>query len=427
MRNYYHLLKDNPEYAKLWLAQVVSLTGDWFNTVALLSLVATYSNGSGLAIGFFLVLRTLPQLLGSPVAGVLLDRFNRRNLLVWSNLLRAVVVPFFLIVDSPDMLWFIYVVTAVQFTLSSVFEPGQAAIIPALIKPQSILEGNTLMSVTWSVMLAFGAIVGGGFAYVFGIKAALIADAITFLIAGLLLMWVKYDPERGRLLAKAAGVDPTTPDETSFIEGLRYVRRHPQIASTLFVKFGQSLGNIDTLMTIFATQLFVIGANGELSLAILWSVFGVGAVIGPLIGNRFSDSSVRRLRRIMLYGFVAIVAGWFVLGFAGSLLMVSVAILFRSMGGSVNWTYSNVLIQKTTPDAMLGRVFSMDMISYYTATVISQLLHGWLVDVFGVQNIGWVIWGTFVVSIAPLAVWGWVVPYLERLEAQTPAPAPVGD
>jgi len=247
--NYLELLRHNPEYTKLWLAQVISLTGDWFNTIVLLGLVAEYSEGSGIAVSFFLMLRVLPPLIAGPAAGVLLDKFNRKNILVLSNLLRAAVVPLFLLANSPDLLWLIYVVTIIQFMLSAVFEPGQSAIIPALVRPIDIVEGNTLMSVTWSVMLAVGAILGGLFAFLFGSTAALIADSVTFAIAGLLIITVQYDPERGRKLAKQFDIDPKQEEDTSFIEGIRYIRRTPQMAAALFIKFGGSFGNIDTLLT----------------------------------------------------------------------------------------------------------------------------------------------------------------------------------
>lgn len=421
---YITLLRENPEYAKLWFAQVISLTGDWFNTVVLLGLVSEFSEGSGIAISIFLVLRFLPPLIVGPFAGVLLDRFNRRNLLVASNLLRALIVPLYLLGASPDTLWIIYGVTIIQFTLSAIFEPGQSAIIPALVKPEQIVRGNTLMSVTWSVMLAAGAIIGGLFAYVFGATAAIIADAITFAFAGGLLLWVDYDPEKGRKLAKQFEVEPSQEEDTSFMEGIRYIRQTPQIAAAIFIKFGQSIGNVDTIMTIFATQLFVIGERGELSLAILWSTFGLGAILGPAITNNFDDDTVKRLRRLVGVGFSLIMVGWVVLGVSNTLLLVSLGILFRGMGGSINWTYSNIIIQKTAPDAKLGRMFSIDMVGFYFATVVSTLATGWLIDVLGTDYIYWIIAGTGVVALIPLLIWAWIVPTLERMEA-TQQQAPI--
>lgn len=413
---YWQLLQRNPGFTLLWLAQVISLTGDWFNTVVLSALVAQYSNGSGLAISLFLMARFLPPLVVSPFAGILVDRFNRKNLLIASNLLRAMVVPIFLVVNSPDLLWLIYVVTIVQFVLSSIFEPGQAAIIPALTEPDDLVEANTLVSITWSVMLALGAVLGGVFTYFFGKDAALIMDALTFLIAGLCIWRIDYDPERGRKLAKAAGVEPAEEEDTSFREGLRYALRTPQILAALFVKFGNSIGNVDTVMTVFATQLFVVGAGGELSLGILYSSFGVGAFVGPILTNRINDGSVFRMRRLILIGFVTIVVGWLLLGFSYALAVAAIAIFVRALGGSINWTYSTIIIQKTAPDAKLGRMFSLDFAGFQLATVVSTLIHGLLIDLVGAEQVRIIAIGTAVVSVLPVLFWMFMLPRLERYE-----------
>lgn len=413
---YWQLLRRNPGFTRLWLAQVISLTGDWFNTVVLSALVAEYSNGSGLAISLFLMARFLPPLVVSPFAGILVDRFNRKNLLIASNLLRALVVPIFLVVNSPDLLWLIYAITIVQFVLSSIFEPGQAAIIPALTQPDDLIEANTLVSITWSVMLALGAVLGGVFTYFFGKDAALIIDAVTFLIAGMFIWQIDYDPERGRKLAKAAGVEPAEEEDTSFREGLRYALRTPQILAALFVKFGNSIGNVDTVMTVFATQLFVLGAGGELSLGILYSSFGLGAFIGPILSNRINDGSVFRMRRLILIGFVTIVAGWLLLGVSYALAVAAVAIFVRAVGGSINWTYSTIIIQKTAPDAKLGRMFSLDFAGFQLATVVSTLIHGLLIDLIGAEQVRVIAIGTAVVSVIPVLFWMFMLPRLERYE-----------
>jgi MFS family permease len=418
MQRYWRLLHENPEYAKLWFAQVISLMGDWFNTVVLSSMVARFSNGSGIAISIFLMLRVLPPLLAGPFAGVLLDRFNRKHLLVASNLLRAVIVPLYLLSTGAETLWIIYAITILQFALSAVFEPGQGAIIPALVKPIDIVEGNTLMSITWSVMLSAGAILGGIFAFMFGTTAALLADAATFAFAGALIIWMNYDPEQGRKLQKALEIEQVEIEDTSFMEGLRYIRRTPQIAAALFVKFGQSFGNIDTLLTIFATQIFLVNNNSELSLGILYSALGLGALIGPIVTNLVNDGSVKQMRRLIAIGFIFSLLCWPILGWAASLMMVAVAIFIRAVGGSINWTYSSVVIQKTAPDAKLGRMFSLDMVGFYFSTMVSTLIHGALIDWLGIEKIDWIIWGTMLVGLIPAVIWFWIVPKLEAIEKQ---------
>ena len=404
MQRYAGLLRRNPDFARLWLSQVISLLGDWFDTITLLALVAHYSpENSGLAVSGLLLARYIPPMVISPVAGVLVDRFDRKRLLVWSNWLRAIVVLLLVLTTSgPQWLWLIYVLTVIQFSLSAVFEPGQSAVIPNLVKGNDLVIANTLGNITWSAMLAFGAVIGGGVSAALGANTALLIDALTFAVAGLLIY--RIDAHKFKAAAPLAH-EPKT--DTSFREGLRFLRRNPGTAATLLVKFGTSLGNIDTLMTIFATQIFVLGAGGQLSLGIMYSAFGIGAVVGPLLLNRYNDGSVRSMRRLVIVGFLWATLGWFVIGSAGSLLMVCVALILRAMGGSVNWTYSTVMIQKLVPDGYLGRMFSIDMALFYLATVLSTIVHGALVDALGTENIRWIAFGTMVISLIPLAGWQW--------------------
>ena len=451
MSRYFAVLRNNPDFTRLWLAQVISLTGDWFNTIVLSALVVAYSPGNeGLAISAFLLARFVPPMILSPFAGVLVDRFNRKHLMIWSNLLRTgVVLLLLLTLGHPDRVWLIYVLTVLQFTLSTVFEPGQSALIPMLLRRDDLVEGNTLVSITWSVMLALGAILGGLVATIFGSATALVFDAMTFLIAAGLIASIESYTYRSVKQRREEDADET---DTSLIEGLRYLRRHPEVASNILVKFGGSVGNIDALMTIFATKVFVLGVNGQLSLSIMYSAFGFGAILGPVVLNRINDGSPRRMRRLILIGFAWSVISWMVLGVAGGLLVVCVGLLIRAMGTSANWTYSTVLIQKTTADTHMGRVFSFDWMGFYFATVTSTVIHGWLIDLvgsspesiawpvtlftsvdsaiitgtlidlFGSSNVQTVVWLTVIPSMVPLLLWGVIVRWLEK-RAGVPATA----
>ncbi len=427
-RRYVKVLRANPGFARLWGAQVISLLGDWFNTIVLSTQIAKYSpENTGLAVGLLLLARFLPPAVMSPLAGVLVDRFNRKQLLIWSNLLRAgVVLGFLVALDRPDLLWVLYLLTVVQFVLSSVFEPGQSALIPSLVQKDNLVEANTLISVTWSFMLALGAVIGGLVTTFVGPAAALIVDALTFLLAAALITTVPYTPRRKRpRTADAATHAQEDEDDTSFAEGLRFLRRNPRIATVLGVKFGGSLGNIDALMTIFATQIFVLGADGELSLGIMYSAFGVGAVAGPLLLNRFNDGSVPALQRMIIIGFVMAAAAWLLLGVAGTLVVLCLGLVLRAMGTSVNWTYSTVIIQKSTPDAYLGRTFSLDMMGFYIATVLSIIVHSTLIDLVGTQQAQLVALVTVLPALIPVALWAHFTRHTERNPA--PLPSPVGD
>ena len=409
MRNYAQLLRNNPDYTRLWLAQVISLLGDWFDTITLLALVAIYSpEYKGLAVSGLLLARYIPAMVLSPFTGVLIDRFDRKRLMIWSNWLRALVVlGLVLTTQGPQWLPLIYILTVFQFSLSAVFEPAQSAITPSLVQDGDLLRANTLGNVTWSAMLAFGAAIGGIVSSVVGANIALLIDSLTFVVAALLIMSIKT-----RQIKQVETHDTRT--DTSFREGLRFLRRNRTTAATLLVKFGASLGNIDTLMTIFATQVFILGTSGQLSLGIMYSAFGIGAILGPILLNRFNDGSVSSMRRLIIIGFLWATLGWLILGSAWSLVVVCLALILRGMGGSVNWTYSTVMIQKLVPNSYLGRMFSMDMAFFYLATVLSTVTHGSLIDALGTENIRLIAFGTMAVSLIPLGLWIWFTRRVQR-------------
>jgi MFS family permease len=446
---YVELLRRSPGYTRLWLAQVVSLTGDWFSTIVLSTLIAQYSDGSGFAISLFLMARFLPSLLFSPFAGVIVDRFDRRRILIYSNALRVFVVLGFLLADSPDRLWVIYALTIIQFTLSTLFEPGQSAITPSLVRRDDLVTANTIASITWSTMLAFGALIGGVVSAIFGPAIAIVIDAATFAVAALIIASIRphHTIENAPL-----DDDNEAQDTGSFMDGLRFLRKRPATIAAVLVKGSNSIGNVDLLITIFATQIFIMGSGGTLSLGIMYSAFGIGAVMGPLIANRFHDGSTSALRNWIAVGFFFAFIAWFGMGAAGTIWVLSVALIIRAMGGSVNWTYSVVLIQKSVPDRYLGRVFSLDLAFFQFATVVSTLAHGIAVDamtpeklyeafgrvallgditdqvtlvVAGNPAIPIISFATAVVAFFPMMMWFWMLNYVKRRDAMSTAQAMV--
>ena len=157
---YAELLRTNTSYRNLWLGQVVSLLGDWFNLVATATLVQQLT-GSSAQVGLLFALRMLAPFVVSPFAGVVADRFDRRRVLIASDLLRAAVVLGFLFVDEADEVWLLYALTFAQLGLSGFFFPTHRAILPDVVARRDLGTANALGAATWSTMLAFGAAAGG--------------------------------------------------------------------------------------------------------------------------------------------------------------------------------------------------------------------------------------------------------------------------
>ncbi|MEZ4671511.1 MAG: MFS transporter [Anaerolineae bacterium] len=416
MNSYLALFRTHPAFRWLWLAQVISLFGDWFNTVALLGLVAQFTDQSGLAASGLLIARSLPPFIVSPIAGVLVDRFDRKKLLIWSDVLRACIGVALFFANSPERLWIIYAATVLQFSISAIFEPSRSALVPRLVSAENLVQANALSNITWSVMLAVGALIGGVVTAVFGTSAALLVDAASFVLSAFCI-------SRIRMTKVHAATDETSvKDGGGFRDGLRYVRNNPQIGAVLLVKFGLSIGSVDTIMNAYATTRYVIGENGSGSLGLLFGAFGIGSILGPLLMNRFTDKSVASLQRLLVWSFACVSVGWFLIGLSGSLEFLMLAVMVRAMGGSATWTYSSTLIQIQTNDRFMGRVFSLDWLAFYLAITVSIFLIGAFLDMLGNEAVSHITFVIAALSLLPLGFWVFAVRWLERRRAiVTPA------
>jgi MFS family permease len=372
MKVYLSLLRKRRQFRYLWLAQVISLTGDWFNTIASVILVNRYTE-SGLAVGFFFLARFLPPFLLGPVAGVVADRFNRKAVLIVSDLLRAGIVLGFLLVNSAERIWLLYVLSVAQFAVSAFFEPARAAILPSLIDADEILTANILSSATWSAMLAVGATVGGFTANALGVQAALMIDAATFLVSALLVAQVTVSP-----LAKKESTQ--TSGWQDFIDGVAYVRQQPRVGLIALVKGMGQIGSVDIMIAVFAERVFPIGEDGALALGLMFAAHGVGAVVGPLIADRLTDQQSQLLQKAITWGYAIIAISWLSWGLAPSFALVLIAAMLRGAGGSINWTYSSALLQIEVPDRFLGRVFALDFAFFTLMMSFAVLVSGFILD-----------------------------------------------
>ena len=397
MNNYLSFLRLRSKFRALWLAQVISLTGDWFNTIASVIIVNRYSP-SGLAVSGLFIARALPPFLLSPVAGVIADRFDRRKVLVLSDVLRAGIVLGFLLVDRPERLWLLYVLTVLQFSVSAFFEPARAAIVPALVESDELILANTLSSITWSAMLALGGAIGGLTASLFGVRVSLIVDAASFLGSAAFVISI---PGQFRVEA----VHALESGWQNFVDGLSYVRKNLDVGLVTLVKAMGQVGSFDIISALYAAHVFRQGQEGATTLGLMFTAFGVGSVIGPLISNRLGDSTMVWLRRAILGGFVCMPLAWLIVGTASALPVVLAGCVLRGAGGSINWTYSDVLLQMTVPNHLLGRVFAFDIAIFTLAVSISLWLTGFITDAFHLSP-RTIVLLLAIGSLGPLVVWG---------------------
>src|SRR5687768_10534089 len=377
---YIELLRRNRSFRQLWLGQVVSQMGDWFNTIAIYTIILNLT-GSGRDVGLLLVARFLPSFVFGPLSGVLADRFSRRTIMILSDLLRAVVVLGFLLVRRADQLWIVYVLTVLQLALSTFFEPAKTAAIPSIVSDRELVAANAISSVTWSVMLTLGAAIGGIITGWFGTNVAFVLDSLTYLLSAALIASVRLPrrPKRDKTkltIARAVGVTET-------IEGARYVKHRPRVLALLLVKPAWGLGGgILTLLAVFGERIFPVGKSAATGIGVLFAARGIGTAVGPIVARRVAGEGKKRMLTTIGISFLIGGIGYMAFGSTSSFVLALIVLGLAHTGGSILWVFSMVMLQRDVEDGFRGRVFAAELALLTLTMAASNYMTGELLDRF---------------------------------------------
>jgi len=402
---YIPLIRGNFNFRFMWFGQIVSLLGDWFNLIASASLIATLSQ-SGTAIGGLFVVRMLAPFLVSPIAGVVADRYNRKQVLIATDIARAATVFCFLFVRDASQLWLLYVLTAIQLGISGFFFPTRNAILPDIVSARELGAANALSSATWSVMLALGAALGGLVSGTWGIYSAFTVDALPYLVSPVLIAQIRYRPapalddESGRTISAAV---------QQYLDGLRYLKQHVDILFIALHKGSNALivaSGFQVLQVTIAEKIFVIGQGGGISLGLLFGMAGVGTGIGPIIARRFTGDRDRALRYVIVASYAISTVGLVIAAPLSNFGLVLVGTLLRGIGGGIGWVFSTQLLLQLVPNHIRGRVFATEFAMFTLMAATGAAIAGGAIDTpLGVSGLLWWMSGLILIPSVLWALW----------------------
>src|SRR5579864_4496488 len=142
LASYLRLVRENRNFRRLWLAQIVSEIGDWFYTLAIYSLLLQLT-GHASSVALALVLQVLPQTFIGPIAGVVNDRIRRKRVMITADLIRTVIVLSMLLVRSRSLVWLVYPLLLLETIMAAFFEPARSSVIPNITKREDVILANT--------------------------------------------------------------------------------------------------------------------------------------------------------------------------------------------------------------------------------------------------------------------------------------------
>jgi MFS family permease len=399
-------------FALLWFGGLISMTGDWVLFIALPIYVYTLT-GSTLATSAMFIAQRIPSLLLGSVAGVFVDRWDRKRTMVIANLLLALGLLPLIAVQSVDQLWIVYVVALIESALGQFFRPAENALLPQLVGEEQLIAANSLNTLNNNLARLAGPALGGVVAGLVGLPGVVLLDAASFLIAGALIALISGAPTRASRSVDAApdAVGAWVAVWREWLAGLRLVRHERPILVVFVMLAITSLGEgiMGVLFVVFVNR--VLG-GGALEIGWLMSAQAIGGLLGGLVvgsaSRLFTPARLIGLSGI-LFGAIDLAIFNYPAYIPGILLGL---ILFAVVGipGVGFMTGVSALLQTNVADQYRGRIFGALGTTQGLLMLIGTISAGALGDQLGVvtvlnmQGCGYILAGLIGLTLLRTAV-----------------------
>jgi MFS family permease len=401
--DFVQLLKHNRNYRYTWSGQVVSEIGDHFNNIAVFSL-ALATTHSGMVVTGVMLSRAIPAVMAGPLAGVILDRMDRKRIMIASDLIRAVVALGFILAMSRKDTWLLYLLSALLMLASPFFTSGRSAILPTIANKQELHTANSLTQTTQWMTLTVGTFLGGTSVGQLGYQWAFGFNALSFLFSALCIS--RLHVESGHFKAQRRDLNETGVVRPwhEYMEGLRYMRSSPLILGIGLLSVGWASGGgaAQILFSLFGELVFHKGPAG---IGYLWASAGVGLLAGGAFAHRLG-------KRLTFQGYkrtVAICYAVHGISYVVFSQMASfyLAMLFLALSRSAI-AVSSVLnisqLLRHVPDEFRGRVFATNETLSWSTMLLSMMGAGIASQTWSPRAIGAV---SGVLSSSTAIFWFW--------------------
>lgn len=403
MGEFIALLRSNRNYRFTWVGQIVSEIGDHFNNIAVFALAMALTH-SGMVITGIMLSRAVPAILMGPVAGVLLDRFDRKRIMMASDLVRALVALGFILVITEHKIWLLYLFSALLMVASPFFSAGRSAILPTIANSEEIHTANSLTQTTQWTNLTIGTFLGATVVAI-GYKWAFTFNALSFVFSAWSIWHLR--PPKGqsfrvehRDLLETEVVRPWQ----EYREGLRYMRSVPLVLAIALLSVGWATGGgaAQILFTLFGEDVFKRGAAG---IGIIWGCAGFGLLTGGALANWMGRRiSYKNYKLIVFIDYLVHGSAYVIFSvmhrFGWALFFITLSRIGMAVNTVLNYSY----LLRAVSNQYRGRVFATMETLTWTMMMVSMMLAGIASTHYSPRVIG-VVAG--ILSSTTAIFWGW--------------------
>jgi len=417
MASFLQLLRQNRNYRYMWMGQVVSEVGDHFNNIAVFSL-AMHVTGSGLVVTGVMLARAIPAILAGPIAGVTLDRFDRKRIMILSDVVRAAFALAFILTLSRNDPALLYLLSGLLMFASPFFSSGRGAILPVIASPAELHTANSLTQTTQWTTLTIGTFLGGLSASQLGFAWAFVFNSASFLFSACCISRLRVPGGSFKAERSDLSEDRVMRPFHEYAEGLRYMKSFPLILGIGLINVGWASGGgaAQILFPLFGEQVFGMGPAGT---GILWGFAGLGLLSGGVVGHRLG-------KKLSFDGYKNAIAVCYVIHGGAyvlfsqmptfSLALAFMAISRAAVGVSSVLNFSQLL--RHVSNDYRGRVFATIETMTWATMMLSMMGAGIASQSFTPRQIGAI---AGVLSSLTAVFWGWA-----HWSGKLPEPEPLG-
>lgn len=374
----------NRNFSLLWFAGLISYSGDWILRIALP--VTVYKmTGSASAISLLFIAYAIPSIVLGSVAGVFVDRWERRRLMVITNVLMGLAVLPLIAVQSSAWLWLIYLAAFAESAIGQFFGPSENAMLPLLVEEKQLGSANALNILNNNLARFVGAGLGGVIVGTLGLEGAVILDALTYFMAAGLVALISVTSKPNVQEQAAHALDAIKKVGQDWQIGIRFVRHEPVVRllflSTVLMAIGEG-----TIGVLFAPFVLDVLKGGEAGVGALMSAQAIGGISSGVVVAWIAT----KVKPSLLLGVGALTFGLidliifnysaFVEGFAIAI------ILFVLVGipAAAGMTGLQTVMQLRVPDELRGRVFGALGTTFGIFTIFGMAFAGIMSDSLGI-------------------------------------------
>lgn len=402
MSGFRELLRSNRNYRYTWFGQVVSEAGDHYNNIAVFAL-AMANTGSGLVVAGIFIARALPMILAGPVAGVVLDRMDRRRIMIASDIVRTALALLFILGIPQGRTWLLYLLSAALMFASPFFTAGRAAILPVIASRDELHTANSLTQLTqWSTVM-LGSFLGGAWVAGVGYQTAFALNAASFLFSAWCICRLRLPPH-AKAPRTALAEDRVLAPWRDYTAGLRSMRATPLILAIGLVNVGWATGGgaAQILFSLFGEAVFRRGAAG---IGTIWGCAGVGLVTGALAAHRLAPRlSFRAYKNAIPICYVIHGGSYVAFSQARSYAWALVFIALSRAAVAVSSVMNTGQLLRHVSNEYRGRVFATIESWTWMTMMVSMALAGIASEYVSPRLIGAV---SGVLSSTTALWWGW--------------------